>query len=68
MSHDEMKEFNYDRLWKVLAPDLAVGFTKVDLVEFLPYLQEKCNLEASLLTEANIEKVIKATGLKNTNN
>ena len=64
----EFVESATDKLWKVLAPDLAVGFTKTDLLEFIPYIQSACNLDPSLLTDAKLDKDIKAAGIKEKGN
>jgi hypothetical protein len=39
LEHPEMVEQQFDKLFKVLAPDMGSGFVKNDLVEFLTYVE-----------------------------
>ena len=64
----DLTEQTYDKLYKVLAADLAAGFPKSELIDFMKYLQKECHLEKELLEEAEIERMFKATGLKDNKN
>ena len=64
----DLTEQTYDKLYKVLATELNAGFPKSELIDFLKYLQKECHLNKELMDEAEVERMFKATGLKDGKN
>jgi hypothetical protein len=48
-----------EKLFKVLAPELGLGFTKADLVEFMAFFEKECNLQVPILPENDMNKLMK---------
>lgn len=63
-----MCEAQFDKLFKILAPDLSQGFTKNDLMEFLTYLEKCCNFKAPMLSEADMGKLVKEASISEVKN
>lgn len=61
-------DHQYDKLFKVLSPDLSAGFMKNDLVEFLSYLEQSCGLTSPVLSEAELKSLCKEASIKEVKN
>ncbi len=64
LSRPKDVEQQLDKLFKVLTPgDIAAGFPKTDIYEFVVYLQENCNLHKTLLDESSLKQMEKPAGI-----
>jgi len=52
-----------EKLFKVLAPELGQGFTKADLAEFVTFMEKECNFPIPMLSEADMHKQLKESGI-----
>ena len=68
MKQPEMVDQQFEKLFKVLAPDMGSGFVKNDLVEFLTYLEQSCGFSGPILSDAELNKMCKDSSISEVKN